>query len=111
MNDKQIYIYNFKGSFIRSCLKNGFNNNTEINELLKNDKSYVSDFMLGEMGYKKIDSLAKLISQEIEIDSMQSINERAEGSVGKRVLEKCICFYESKKLDSIANQIYLSQKR
>ena len=111
MNDRQIYVYNFKGSFIRSCLKKGFNNNTEINKLLKSDKSYVSDFMLNEKGYKEIDSLAKLISKEIEIDSIQSINKRAEGSVGKRVIEKCICFYEGKKLDSIANQMYLNHKK
>jgi hypothetical protein len=111
LSDKQIYVYNFKGSFLRSCLKKGFNNNSEINNLLKSDKSYISDFMLSEKGYKKIDSLAKYISQEIKYDSIKSIKRRAEGSVGKRVIEKCICFYESKKLDSIANQMYLQLKK
>jgi hypothetical protein len=111
LSDKQIYVYNFKGSFLRSCLKKGFSNNSEINNLLKSDKSYISDFMLSEKGYKKIDSLAESISQEIKNDSIQSVNKRAEGSVGKRVIEKCICFYESKKLDSIANQMYLKYKK
>jgi hypothetical protein len=111
LNDRQIYVYNFKGSFIRSCFYKGFNNNSEINKLLKSDKSYISDFMLGEKGYKKIDSLAKSISQEIETDSIESINNRAEGSIGKRVIEKCICFYESNKLDSIANKMYVIHKK
>lgn len=111
LDDRQIYVYNFKGNFIRNCLKKGFNNNFEINKLLKNDKSYISDFMLNEKGYKKIDSLAESISQEIKNDSIQSVNKRAEGSVGKRVIEKCICFYESEKLDSVANQMYLKHKK
>lgn len=111
LSDKQIYVYNYKGSFLRSCLKKGFSNNSEINNLLKSDKSYISDFLLSEKGYKKIDSLAESISQEIKYDSVNSIKKRAEGSVGKRVIEKCICFYESKKLDSIANQMYLQLKK
>ena len=95
---------NFKGTFFIKCINQGFNNNFNIKKILETDKSYNSDYLLGSFNYKKIDSISALVYKDIKADSIQSIGRRAEG---KKVFEKCLCYFTSKELDSIAKVAYL----
>lgn len=106
--NKDYYIRTYKGDFIKACLKKGYNDKA-FHKLIISDKSFSSDFLLGIDEYNKIDSLAVVINNEIIQDSIKSLN-KAEGSRGKKILEKCICFYESAKLDSIAKKAFINKK-
>ena len=100
-NEVDFRLKSFKGSFLVSCLREGFKD-SKFDELIEKDNSYAADFPFGVKGYKTIDSLAKDVVLEIKNDSIKSVGKVAEESAGLKVLEKCVCYYESKKLDSIA---------
>lgn len=103
-DDKEYYIRVYKGNFFKSCLDKGYQDKF-YHQIILSDKSYSSDFLIGINEYKKIDSLVMEIKNEIKADSINSLS-KSEGARGKKVIEKCICFYESSKLDSIAEKAY-----
>ena len=98
----EYFMNNFKQVYFCSCLKYGFNQSSEIKQILAEDKSSSSDFLLGLKNYKLIDSLALITRKEIKKDSIISNKKRAEGAKGKRVFKYCLDKYNSKWLDSLA---------
>ncbi len=110
-NYKESCILEFKLAAFRKCLRCGYNNNAEINSILKSDRSHVSDFRLGLENYKLADSIGKaqipkIIADSIKLnplwiqhlDSVDADN----AILGNYVLKNCLSLYTSNYLDSIA---------
>ena len=91
----------FKDRAFCLCLLEGYDNNEVTNFLLEKDKSFYNG-----VGQAIFDPVLKPIIQEevekIKRDSIESINHEAEGAAGKRVINHCLQFYKSKRLNSIA---------
>ena len=98
------YLSEFKNMYFIECIQHGFNNNKEINFLLKQDKSLNSDFILGIKTYNLIRKLAKKTAKEIYFDSIKSMKYAHKSNKGKKVISKCLYVYKSKYLDSIAKR-------
>lgn len=103
--EKNTYVKEFKLTYFCDCLKHGFNNSTEVNALLKSDKSHFGELILGRK-YSFIDSLAIETSKQIKLDSIQSYASRSEGTQGKKVFSKCLSEYSSKWLERLAKRAY-----
>ena len=104
------YKSEFKGVFFRSCLKVGYNKSPEINNLLLQDPSFVSDFKLGVNNYRYIDQLALKLNEKMEQDSIKSHKRWSSESgeydfyIAKKVISTCLNYYQSEELDSIADE-------
>lgn len=102
---KKDFVREYKLQYFKACLKNGFNKNAAIRQLLQEDVSGYSESILGN-NYRRIDSLSLITVAKIKSDSASSIGRRAEGSEGKRVFSKCLCQYNSRWLRSAASKAY-----
>ncbi len=105
-------VKQFKISFFQRCLAT---KSPCLKEFFMGDGSVASDYPLGIINYRRIDSLAKIIKEEIHADSVNWTNEickdcpedvldrfRANGMIGKSTLRFCLDYYTSNELDSIA---------
>ena len=105
-----LHYYNedFKRVFFIRCLKFGFNNSNEINQVLNQDVSVMNDFPLGLQNYRYIDTLAKSIVLHINEDSIHLNKKYLENLkanadlIGKRTFMFSLNYYVSNELDSIA---------
>jgi len=102
MAQETFWVNEFKEVYFKRCLKHGFNNRSEINQILSQDKSNSGDFPLGIENYRFIDSMAKVTSKKIKQDSINHPWKKIPDSTGKRVFKYCLDDYTSKWLDSLA---------
>lgn len=101
---KEIYVHSFKMIYFKKMLLAGFRNSNEIRSVLNEDHSNFSEIILTMEDYLFIDSIVASDQAKIIADSSYSINKRAEGAVGKRVLKFALNRYESKWLNNIAKK-------
>jgi len=93
------------------CLFLGYNKNDQIRNLFKLDRSSHQNFAFGLNEYQYIDSLVQPIILMAKADSVQHFNRRLKGMNeieqaelnGLPLIKYCLEFYESERLDSIAN--------
>ena len=102
---KEIYIDQFKLTYLRRLLIKGYNNSAAIQEIINFDRSGFTEPILLEEDLKLIDSLTNIDNQNMMIDSAEGIH-RAEGSQGKRPLGFTFGKLQSKWLDSLARKRY-----
>ena len=103
---KSTYISQFKLIYLRQLLKAGFNNSKAINEIINVDRSGFTEAILDEVDYVLIDSLVQIDNQKLIADSVTRIHRVAEGAEGKHIFELLLNKFQSKWLDSIAQQQY-----
>ena len=104
---KSMYIDQFKLTYFRQILINGYNNSNAIQEVVSSDHSGFTEPVLTEDDFKLIDSLTIIDNERMKIDSMQD-HRRAEGAKGKRPLKYILEKLNNKWLDSLANKRYKS---
>lgn len=101
--EKKEFYAIYKNAVFISSLQYSFNNSPEIRKLLMDDKS---GNIAGELlDLEDVYRVAKIVSQRIKQDSVKSIGHNGD-LAGKTVFKTCLEFYNSKELDSIANQLY-----
>lgn len=108
---KEIYISQFKLTYFRKLLLQGFNNSEAVKELIHFDRSGFTEPVLSEYDYRLIDSLVHLDNQYLVKDSTSSIGTVAEGAEGKHVLGYILNKLESKWLDRLATRRYKQSGR
>ena len=104
----------FNLKLLSSCPKDwgkyyGLNDSKAVNEILKQETS-ITDFELGLLNYKYIDSLALNTKRVIIEDSISFYNKWIKNNrefkymnlTGKRTIYHCLDYYKSNELDSIA---------
>ncbi|OYQ46082.1 hypothetical protein [Flavobacterium aurantiibacter] len=98
---RKVYVDEFKITYFKKCLQYGFNTH-EILLLNENDGSQIVEPILGN--YSQIDSIAKnKILKEVR-EFQREVATRAEGANKIPVYKICLCQYESKEIDSLANE-------
>ena len=102
---KEIYIDEFKLTYLRKLLIKGYNNSSAIKEIINSDRSGFTEPILLAEDLKLIDSLTSADNQTMIIDSAEGYR-RAEGSQGKRPLGFSLGKFQSKWLDSLARKRY-----
>lgn len=99
---KEIYLDQFKLTYVRQLLLKTYNNTFEVRHLLENDHSGFTEPVLLEYDYHLIDSLTSIDNQKLVKDSASSIGRVAEGAEGKHIIGYLIKKIEDKWLDSLA---------
>lgn len=107
---KEIYLSDFKIKYLEACLIHGYKDNKAIKKLIVQDINGFGVPILGK-AYDLVDSLTLQSVKQIEKDSIDREGKVAEGGNGKKVLKHCLCFYNSKWLDSIAKTNYKIYKK
>lgn len=107
---KKIYLNDFKIKYLEACLIHGYKDTKAIKKLIADDMNGFAEPILGD-AYELIDSLALKSVRQIEKDSIDREGKVAEGGNGKKVLKHCLCYYNSKWLDSIAKANYKIYKK
>jgi hypothetical protein len=100
---KDIYIDQFKLTYLRKLMLKGYNNSTAVREIISADHSGFTEPILTEEDYQLIDSLTTIDNQHLIADSTQG-RRRAEGAQGKRPLGYAMNKLTSKWLDSLAKK-------
>ncbi len=103
---KEIYIDQFKLTYVRKLLIKSYNNSTDIQNIINLDRSGFTEPILTIDDYRLIDSLTKVDNNKLTMDSTNSIGRVAEGAEGKHILGYVIGKIQSKWLDSLANKRY-----
>jgi hypothetical protein len=109
-NYKEVYITQFKLTYLRSLLIKSYNNSNDIQTIINLDKSGFTEPILTTYDYRLIDSLTRADNTKLTIDSANSIGRVAEGAEGKHILKCVIDKIESKWLDSLASRRYVYAK-
>lgn len=107
---KEIYLSDFKIKYLEKCLIHGYKDNESLKKLIADDMNGFAEPILGT-AYGLVDSLALQSVKQIEKDSINREGKVAEGGNGKKVLKHCLCYYNSKWLDSIAKANYKIYKK
>lgn len=100
---KDIYIDQFKLTYLRKLLSKIYNNSTAVREIINIDHSGFTEPVLTEEDYKLIDSLTTIDNQNLIADSIEG-RRRAEGAQGKRPLGYIMDKLSNKWLDSLAKR-------
>jgi len=100
---KNVYIDQFKLTYLRKLMLKGYNNSTAVREIISTDHSGFTEPILTEEDYHLIDSLTTVDNQHLIADSIDG-SRRAEGSQGKRPLGYIMDKLASKWLDSLAKR-------
>ncbi len=103
---KSIYIDQFKLTYFKQMLINGYNNSQAIQEIISLDHSGFTEPILTEDDCNFIDSITRIDNQKMQSDSANSIGRVAEGAEGKHILGFVLSRISSKWLDSLANMRY-----
>ena len=103
---KEIYIDQFKLTYVRKLLLKSYNNSNDIQNIMNLDRSGFTEAILTIDDYRLIDSLTKVDNNKLTMDSTNSIGRVAEGAEGKHILGYVINKIQSKWLDSLANKRY-----
>lgn len=106
MQMKESYVYDFKITYFKKLLIQGFDNSGAINMIIAADHSGYGEPILSLEDYKIIDSLVVIDKKTIIQDSLNSVGRVAEGAQGKHVLTYALYKFQSKWLDSLANARY-----
>lgn len=101
---KEIYINQFKLTYVRQFLLKSYNNAVQVQYLVTADKSGFTEPILPDKDYHLIDSLTNIDNQNLMIDSANSIGRMAEGAEGKHQIGYLIRKIEGKWLDSLAKE-------
>ena len=99
---KQAFIFDFKITYFKKLLVEGFNKTDAIKSIVKQDQSGFGEIILSQNDYDLLDSLVKIDNEFMRKDSLNRIGRVAEGAQGKRVLAYALSKYESKWLDTLA---------
>ena len=100
---KQVYIEQFKLTYLRELLGKSYNYSDAVREILRSDHSGFTEPLLTDRDYEIIDSLTTADNEMLKIDSING-RHRAEGAQGKRPLSYILGRIESKSLDRLARQ-------
>ena len=100
---KEIYLDQFKLTYLRQLLRKSYNNSNAVQEIIINDNSGFTEPFLTANDLHIIDSLTTLDNEYLKVDSAQGI-QRAEGANGKRPLGFIMKKLTSKWLDSLAKR-------
>ncbi len=103
---KHAYVYDFKITYFKQLLLEGFNKSEAIKEVLNNDASKgLSDSQLSLQDIEIINHYAKMGNIEMEKASIKNPG-MAEGSEGKYVFSFALERFNSQWLDSLSNARY-----
>lgn len=106
---KKQYVKNFKKDFKKAafchCILYGYNNKKVTSFMTEVDKSFYSP-VIGSIFSEELNEIAINEYNLIRKDSLFSIETTSEANAGKKVINHCLAFYESKKLDSLTNIQY-----
>ncbi|MDR6160201.1 hypothetical protein QF023_003717 [Chryseobacterium sp. SLBN-27] len=106
---KKQYVKNFKKDFKKAafchCILYGYNNKKVTSFITEVDKSFYSP-IIGSVFSKELNEIAINEYALMKEDSLLSIESTSEANAGKKVINHCLAFYESKKLDSLTNIQY-----
>ncbi len=100
---KEVYIDQFKLTYLQKLLLKSYNNSTAVREIIRADRSGSTEPILTEEDYQLIDSLTTVDNHNLIADSTDG-RRRAEGAQGKRPLRYIIDKLQSKWLDSLATR-------
>lgn len=100
---KEIYLEQFKLTYLRKLLSKSYNNSIAVREIIKTDHSGFTEPVLTEEDEHLIDSLTTVDNQNLITDSIAG-RRRAEGAQGKRPLGYIMNKLSNKWLDSLAKQ-------
>lgn len=100
---KEIYLDQFKLTYLRQLLRKSYNNSNAVQEIIITDNSGFAEPFLTANDLHIIDSLTTIDNEYLKVDSTQGI-QRAEGSNGKRPLGFIMKKLTSKWLDSLAKR-------
>lgn len=103
---KTIYTYQFKLTYFRKLLKEGFNNSNEIKSIINFDRSGFTEPILTESDYAFIDSIVQVDNLKMITDSINRVGRVAEGAEGKHVFGFVLDKLQGKWLDSLAWERY-----
>lgn len=113
INEKIKYTKNFKEEFKKTafchCMLYGYNNKKATSYIAEMDKSFYSP-VIGSIFSEDLKKIAINEYNLIKKDSLASIETTSEINAGKKVINHCLNFYKSKKLDSITNIQYKKWK-
>jgi hypothetical protein len=98
---KEAFIYDFKMTYFKKLLIEGFNRTDAIRSIVWGDNSGFAEIILSPDDYHMLDSIVKIDNDAMIKDSLDGFN-RAEGAQGKRVFAYALIKFESKWLDSLA---------
>src|SRR5215204_2305717 len=101
---KGIYIPNFKLTYFKKLLIEGYNNTNEIKSIVFADHSGFSEPILSMEDYDLIDSLAKINNDIMILDSIKRIGTVAEGAEGKHIFGYALNKYQSNWLDNLSKE-------
>jgi hypothetical protein len=105
------YKQNFKEAAYCDCVFYGYYDmNKASKKIFYLDKSFENSIVYTLSG----DIIHTIVNEQTRImkkDSLESIEAKAENIAGKRVLSHCLKFYQSKKLDYIAQKEYKRLKK
>jgi hypothetical protein len=100
---KDIYLEQFKLTYLRKLLAKSYNNSGAVREIIGADHSGFTEPIIAEEDFQLIDSLTTLDNQYLIADSTDG-RRRAEGAQGKRPLGYIMNKLTSKWLDSLAKR-------
>lgn len=103
---KEIYVHQFKLTYLKKLLQAGFNNSEEVNSLIAFDNSGFTEPVLTMDDYRLIERLVQADQQQMRADSVATIGRVAEGAEGKHVFSHILHKLEGKWLDSLAKERY-----
>jgi hypothetical protein len=108
---KQIYLNQFKLTYVRHVLLKTYHYSPEIKAVLSEDHSGFTEPVLTDADYQFIDSLSSADYQQLVIDSANSIGRVAEGAEGKHTLQMLLTKIESKSIERLARTRYQYAKK
>jgi len=105
-----VWTTQYKNTTFQRCLFLGYKRSDDILSVLKKDNSGPNDFPFGVHQYRYIDTIVQPIIRKAELDSMVFYKKYLNGLPeimisdmnGIPLMECCLDFYSSDKLDSIA---------
>ncbi len=103
---KEIYISQFKYSYMRRLLLVGYDHSPEIKKIVSLDHSGFTEPILSMEDDGIIDSLVQRDVSNMKADSIRTSGRLAEGAEGKHVLGLVMVKLKSKFLDSLARARY-----
>lgn len=108
---KVSFVYTFKISYFKHLLREGFNRSEAILGVLASDRSGYGEPILSLADNQLIDSLVTIENKKMVLDSLDRIGRVGEGAEGKHVFAYALNKFQSKWLDSLANERYKLFKR
>lgn len=100
---KQSYVYDFKMTYFKKLLLLAFGNSDAIKTVVASDRSGYGEAILSADDYKYIDRLVEIDIRKMIQDSIARIGRVSEGAQGRWIFDYVLLKYQSKWLDSIAN--------